>query len=80
MPPGIVEDIRKGEDKRGLVLTGRRVPFEKGAEVQIMSGPFADHVGWFECVTDDERVVILLDLLGRQVRTKVKLDTITANA
>ena len=80
VPPGTVEDIRKGEDNRGLVLTGRRVPFEKGAEVQIMSGPFADHTGWFECPSDDERVVILLDLLGRQVRTKVSLDAITANA
>lgn len=80
VPPGIVEDLQQGEDERGLVLTGRKVPFEKGAEVQVMSGPFADHTGRFECATDDERVVILLDLLGRQVRTKVKLDAITANA
>lgn len=80
VPQGIVEDIRRLEDDRGLVLTGRAVPFERGAEVQIMAGPFADHIGLFECATDDERVVILLDLLGRQVRTKVRLDAITANA
>jgi transcriptional antiterminator RfaH len=80
VPPGIVEEIRRREDDRGLVMTGRKVPFEKGAEVQIMSGAFAEHIGRFECATDDERVVILLDLLGRQVKTKVKLDAITANA
>jgi transcriptional antiterminator RfaH len=80
VPAGIVEEIRAGEDERGLVLTGRKVPFVKGTEVQVMSGAFADHVGLFECMSDDERVVILLDLLGRQVKTKVRLDAITALA
>ena len=80
VPAGIVEGIRSDEDERGLVLTGRKVPFKKGAEVQIMSGAFADHIGRFEGATDDERVVILLDLLGREVRTRVKLDAITAHA
>lgn len=80
VPRGIVEEIREGEDERGLILTGRRVPFEKGAEVQIMAGAFADQIGRFECATDDERVVILLDLMGRQVRAQVNMDAITANA
>lgn len=78
VPQGVVEDIRQQEDKKGLVGTGRSVPFKKGAEVQIMSGAFADHIGWFECATDDERVVILLDLLGRRVRTTVGRDSIAA--
>lgn len=78
--PGIVDAIRDGEDDRGLVLTGRKVPFEKGAEVQIMSGAFAEHIGRFDGATDDERVVILLDLMGRQVKTKVSLDVISAHA
>ena len=80
VPPGIVEGIRRAEDDRGLVMTGRKVPFAKGAEVQIMTGPFADHIGRFECATDEERVVILLDLLGRQVRVRVKPESITAVA
>lgn len=80
VPSGVVDDIRRSEDEKGLVLAGRRLPFERGEEVQIMSGPFADHVGWFECATDDERVVILLDLLGRQIKARVNLDAITANA
>ncbi|MBT5458002.1 MAG: transcriptional activator RfaH, partial [Rhodospirillaceae bacterium] len=53
VPRGIVEEIRDSEDERGLILTGRRVPFEKGAEVQIMAGAFADQVGRFEGATDD---------------------------
>ena len=77
---GVVDDLRDAEDEHGLVLTGRKLPFEKGAAVQIMSGAFADHIGRFEDTADDERVVILLDLLGREVRTRVKLDAITAHA
>lgn len=77
---GVVDEIRAVEDDRGLVLTGRKVPFEKGARIQVTSGVFADHIGRFHGATDDERVVILLDLLGREVRTKVKLDAITAHA
>jgi len=80
VPFGVVESIRDTEDQRGLVLTGRKVPFKKGAPVQVMSGAFADHIGRFENATDDERVVILLELLGREVRAKVKLDAITAHA
>ena len=80
IPSGIIENLRDTEDERGLVLTGRRIPFKKGAPVQIMSGAFADHIGRFEGATDDERVVILLDLLGREVRARVKLGAITAHA
>ena len=79
VPVGVVEGIREGEDGSGLVLTGRKVPFAEGAKVEIMSGAFADHVGRFVTATDDERVVILLDLMGRQVAAKVNLDAITAH-
>jgi len=80
VPAGIVEVLQNEEDDRGLVMTGRKVPFERGAKVQIMSGAFADHIGRFEVATDDERVVILLDLMGRQVKAKVNLDAISAHA
>ena len=80
VPAGIVDALQNEEDDRGLVMTGRKVPFEKGAEVQIMSGAFADHIGRFEGATDDERVVILLNLMGRQVKAKVNLDVISARA
>ena len=79
VPVGVVEGIREGEDVTGLALTGRKVPFAEGAKVEIMSGAFADHVGRFVTATDDERVVILLDLMGRQVTAKVNLDAITAH-
>jgi transcriptional antiterminator RfaH len=79
VPAGIVEDLRHQEDGSGLILTGRKVPFAKGVKVEVMSGAFADHVGRFVAATDDERVVILLDFMGRQVATKLTLDSITSH-
>jgi hypothetical protein len=35
----------------------------------VLDGPFADLIGRFVGVADRERVFVLLDLLGRQVRT-----------
>jgi transcriptional antiterminator RfaH len=78
VPHGIVEALRDAEDDQGLVMLGRKKPFRPGDTVQIMSGAFAEHIGRFESVTGDERVVILLDLLGRDVRTTAQLSTITA--
>jgi transcriptional antiterminator RfaH len=47
-------------------LTRRR--FEAGALVRIMDGAFASCLGLIEGMRDDERVTVLLDLLGRKVR------------
>lgn len=75
---GIVEALRDAEDDQGLVVLGRKKPFRPGDTVQIMSGAFADHIGRCESASDNERVVILLDLLGREVRTTAQLSAITA--
>lgn len=80
VPHGIVENIRSEEDERGLLMTGSKVSFKKDTEVEIMAGAFADHIGRFICATDDERGLILLTLLGRQVTAEIKLGSITAHA
>ena len=80
VPAAIVDDIKEHEDSRGLILTGGESSFRKGARVEVMSGAFAEHLGRFVNATDDECGVILLDLMGRQVTAKVRLDSITAPA
>ena len=76
VPDGIVEEIRQAENAAGQVSPGKRMKLRNGDTVQITAGAMADHVGLFECRTDDERVVVLLELLGRKVRTTVPVDTI----
>ena len=80
VPIGIVEDIRSCEDDAGVVVVSKQAPFGKGEMVQIMTGALCDQVGLFDCATDNERVFVLLDLLGRRVRVRVPLDTVSAYA
>jgi transcriptional antiterminator RfaH len=67
VPDFVIDGLRRHEDDDGLVqLTRRR--FEAGAWVRIMDGAFASCLGLIEGMRDDERVTVLLDLLGRKVR------------
>jgi len=77
IPDKIIEDIRKRESETGLIDIRREAQFNKGDVIQITDGPLSERVGLFECESDEERVFILLDLLGREVRVKVPVETIT---
>lgn len=80
VPDGVVEDIRARADEEGLVPVRPPAPFAKGETVQVTGGPLTDQVGWFERCTDDERVVILLNLLGRQLRVPLPIGAVRAFA
>ncbi len=72
----IIEEIKSRENEDGYVRLGRGQKFAKGDRVKISDGALCDHVGLFQTGTDNERVVILLDLLGRLTRVKVPLDSL----
>lgn len=73
MPDGVVEGIVAREDEGGAVALPARI-FSKGERLRIVEGAFADQMGMFENMADEERVILLLDLLGRQVRVKLSLN------
>ncbi len=79
-PRGVVEEIRSREDENGMVEMLSRRTFSNGQSVQVISGALCDRVGLFDCPTDDERVVILLDMLGRETRVHMPLEAIRACA
>jgi len=76
MPDGIVEQIRAREAESGLIEI--KPVFSKGQPVIVGEGPFLEQTGLFECMNDAERVIILLNLLGREVRVKVPVHSIRA--
>lgn len=78
MPGGIVEEIRAREADGGLIEI--KPAFRRGQPVIVGEGPFLDQIGLFERTDDDERVTILLSLLGREVRVKVPTYSIRAVA
>lgn len=78
VPDEIIESIRERESETGLIDIRREARFNKGDAVQVVDGPLSEQVGLFECDTDDDRVVILLDLLGREVKVQVPIETVAA--
>jgi transcriptional antiterminator RfaH len=71
VPDGVVEAIRGREDARGLVMLPPPPNLAKGDAVTITDGALEGCAGLFEALTDDERVVVLLELLGREIRVRV---------
>ncbi len=80
IPEGVIDDIRAREDETGIVPVAREARFRKGDKLQVMDGALIDHVGLFECSSDQDRVVLLLNLLGRQVRVRVPVESVAAYA
>ncbi len=80
VPDDVVEQIRGREDEKGLVTLALQAPFEKGDAVPVTAGTLADQVGLFDRMTDDDRVVILLKMLGREVSTSLPLNAVRAVA
>lgn len=76
LPEGVVETIRGREDQNGWVRPDISGTFQKGEMVQITGGPMCEQVGSFHSVTDDERVIVLLKLLGRELKLKLPGDYI----
>ena len=78
VPEAIIEGLRRREDANGLVQLERRPRFASGDKIRVIEGAFCDTLGLFEGIRDQERVAILLDLLGRKVRVVLDMDIIDA--
>jgi transcriptional antiterminator RfaH len=75
---GVVDGLRRRENERGLVRLEARPRFAIGEQVRIVDGIFASCLGLFDGISDNERVAVLLDMLGRKVR--VVLDDLSVAA
>ena len=73
----IVDELKKREDDKGYIQLTRR-GFAHGEKVRVVEGVFSACLGLFEGMTDNERVTVLLDLLGRKVRVIMDLDAVAA--
>jgi len=72
---GMLDDIRKQEDGKGCVdLVSHGLV--KGDQVRVVDGAFQEYSALLEELSDDKRVILLFDLMGRQVRMSVGLDKV----
>ena len=78
VPDKIVDAMQARHDDDGLVVLYTPASFRLGQKLEIVDGPFAWHTGLFQRLNDNERVVLLLDLLGRQVSVTVSPGAVAA--
>lgn len=70
----IVEDLKASENDGAISLAPRGLC--KGDRVSVRDGVFAGTFGLLEEIGDEKRAILLLDLLGRQVRVSASLEQI----
>jgi transcriptional antiterminator RfaH len=78
VPVSVFEDLKRREDPDGFILLDRKPRFSRGDTVCVLEGVFQDCLGLYEDMSGDERVTILLDLLGRKVRVNLEPDALAA--
>jgi transcriptional antiterminator RfaH len=80
VPMGVIEELMHRADVKEVVPLSSLELFEAGATLEILEGAFAGHTGTFEKMSDSERVQLLLNVLGREVKIAVSLHSVMAVA
>lgn len=76
IPDEIIDAIRDQENDGGITIAPPS--FVRGQKLLVTDGPLADLSGIFECVDDKMRVVMLLEFMGRHLRTHLPGHAVTA--
>lgn len=71
----IIDAIREREDAEGVVSLAPD-HLKKGDSVRVREGAFADCTALLEEVSDQKRVFLLLDLMGREVRVSMPAENL----
>ncbi len=77
--PSIIDEIRLREDAEGFVPIESRSDYLPGERVQIRGGPFHDYSALF-VAESDQRVFVLLDLLGRPAKVRIAKERVAPAA
>jgi transcriptional antiterminator RfaH len=74
---GVVEALRAQQSSDGFFRAQVR-KFAPGEAIRVRDGIFASAIGLFESMSDNERVSVLLNLLGRRVRVVMEAESVIA--
>lgn len=70
VPGTLIAALRQRCDQDGRLIAAPQ--FETGDQVRLINGPFADFVGTIEELNAEQRIWVLLDVLGKGTRVAVK--------
>ena len=71
---GSIEGLIKNCDEKGLF--GLSCKMQRGQELRISSGPFAELVGTFERMEGEDAVHLLLDIMGRSISVQARCEVL----
>lgn len=77
VPDRVIAELRSREDAQGLLILNKPT-FAAGGKIRVRYGAFCNSLGLFEGMTAQERVTVLLELLGRRVRVAMDAEAIEA--
>lgn len=78
VPAPVIDEIRARQDEDGLIRTREGATFKHGEPVRVLRGMLGELEALFEAPSEQDRVIVLLNLLGRQVRAEVSRDAVFA--
>ena len=74
IPTRFVDSLMKRYDASGKLLPIQKL--KKGDQVTLLTGPFANFIATVEKYEADQRIWILLDLMGRKTKIQTPSDTL----
>jgi transcriptional antiterminator RfaH len=74
IPTILVDHLMKRYDLSGKLLPIQKL--KKGDQVTILKGPFANFIASIEKYEADQRICILMDLMGRKTKIQTPLDNL----
>jgi len=74
IPTTFVDNLMRRYDLSGKLLPEKKS--KKGDQVKVLKGPFANFIATVETYETDQRIWILLDLMGRKTKIQTPLDTL----
>lgn len=80
IPEGVIEALMSRADIQEVVPLSSLELFNAGSTLEIVEGAFAGQTGIFEKMNDNERVQLLLNVLGREVKIAVSVHSVAAVA
>ena len=74
VPAELIGQLLSCSDDHGVIEASKQQLREK-QPVEITAGPFTGYQGLFECQKGEQRAMILLEVLGRQQRIEVSMNS-----
>ena len=74
IPTTFIDNLMKRYDLSGKLLPIKKL--KKGDQVKLLKGPFANFIATVETYETDQRIWILMDLMGRQTKMQTPSNTL----